>query len=95
MNPAVWDGVLDEIEHAVALVEQALDAGEPIPELPPFEPPSDVMPPLSSRQRDRAEALMQRQASVEVRVSAEIVSAQLDLGQLRRRRKAALAYSRG
>lgn len=95
MSSPAWDDVLDEIEHAVVAVEDALEAGDPMPELAPFVPPTDVMPPLSHRQRSRAESLMKRQASVEVRVSAAIVSAQLDLGQLRRRRRAAVAYTRG
>lgn len=94
MTPPVWDTVLDEIEHAIDVVEAALAAGDPVPDLPTFDPPRDVMPPLSHRQRTRAELLMRRQANVEVRVSAEIVSAQLDLGKLRRRRRAAAAYSR-
>lgn len=95
MSRTSWDAVLDEIEYAVAVVEEALARDEPLPTLPAFVPPSDVMPALSPEQRLRADSLMRRQASVEVRVSAEIVSAQLDLGEVRRRRRAALAYNRG
>ena len=95
MTGHAWDAVLDDIEHAIVTVEDAMDSDLPIPDLPAFVPPSDVMPPLSHRQRVRAEALMRRQAGVEVRVSAEIVSTQLNLGEVRRRRRAALAYTRG
>ncbi|MFT4744880.1 MAG: endonuclease/exonuclease/phosphatase family metal-dependent hydrolase [Nitriliruptoraceae bacterium] len=94
MTGVAWDAVLDDIEHAIRTVEDAMELELPIPDIPAFVPPSDVMPRLSHRQRGRAEALMHRQASVEVRVSAEIVSTHLGLGEVRRRRRAALAYTR-
>ena len=91
----VWDAALDEIERVLDLVEDALEADEPIPTLPPFEPPADVMPPMSHGQQRRAEALMRRQAVVTSMVSGRVVTAKLELGETRRRRRAAVAYVRG
>lgn len=94
MRNVGWDEVLDEIDRSVTLVEDAVAAGEDIPELPPFDPPSDVMPPMSRAQQVRAKSLMRRQVSTEVAVSAEIVATTVELGETRRRSRAAHAYAR-
>jgi hypothetical protein len=91
---AAWDDVLDEIDRSVTLVEDAISAGEDIPALPPFVPPGDVMPPMTRAQQARAKSLMRRQVGAEVGVSAQIVTTTLDLGEVRRRRRAASAYAR-
>ena len=95
MRRALWDEVLDGIEQTLDTIDDALDQGDPVPALPPFEPPSDVMPPMTRLQQDRAEALMRRQSGLTARVTAQIVTTRSDLGDLRRRRRAAVAYARG
>lgn len=89
-----WDEVLDAMDRDLTAVEEALATDAELPDLPPFSPPSDVMPPLSAHQLARAQGIMRRQAGLQVRVSAEIVSTSLDMGEVRRRRRAAVAYSR-
>ena len=90
-----WDAVLDELEAVIVAVEEALAAGAPVPDLPPFEAPTDIdLPPLAGAQLARARALQQRQATVELEASSRLVSVQLDLSELRRRRQAATAYTR-
>lgn len=91
---AAWDAALDAIERTIDLVEDALVSGDPIPELPPFEPPADVMPPMSSVQQQRADQLMRRQSGVTRRLSAQIVSTRSEMTDLRRRRRAATTYGR-
>ena len=94
MTAPRWDDVLDEIQHGLDLVEDALAADEPVPTLPPFRPPADVMPVMTADQRRRAEALMRRQSEVSRRVSEGIVATRIELGEVRRRRRAAAAYGR-
>lgn len=94
MTTVGWDEVLDEIDRAVTIVEDALTAGDDVPEVPPFVPPADVMPPMTPAQQVRAKALMRRQMGTEVTLSAEIVATTLELGETRRRFRAAQAYAR-
>lgn len=87
--------MLDELEGVLATVEHALAAGEPIPALPEFQPPTDGdLPPLAGADLVRARSLQRRQANIELEASARLVSVQLDLSELRRRRQAATAYAR-
>ena len=56
--------------------------------------PSDVMPAMGPAQRRRAEGLMRRQRDLEGRLVAEIDATTVDLGSMRQRRRAAVAYGR-
>ena len=91
---ADWDSVLDDLEATIEAVEQALLDDQPVPDLGEFRPPDADLPPLTGRHLARAQALHRRQARVELEASSRIVSAQLGLGELRRRRRAATAYGR-
>jgi hypothetical protein len=94
MSRVSWDDVLDEIEQTLDTVEGALADGDPVPPLAPFEPPTDVMPRLVGERRRRAQALMWRQEELTARISSEIVTTHVDMGDVRRRRRAAHAYAR-
>lgn len=92
---SAWSAVLDDLEAVIATVEDALAAGEPVPSLPSFVPPTDgSLPPLVGADLARARALQRRQATIELEASSRLVSVQLDLSELRRRRQAATAYTR-
>lgn len=94
MNTPGWDEVLDLIDASLRRVEDAVAAGDDLPVRTPFEPPCDVMPAMSPGQRRRAEGLMRRQREVQGHIVAEIDATSAELGSMRQRRRAAVAYGR-
>lgn len=93
MSQPGWDDVLDGLDHQVASVEAGLDADGELDDLPPFALPTGAMPTMTSAQRCRAEALHQRHAALEHRVAEALLATTADIRDLRRRRRAAVAYT--
>lgn len=82
---------LDALEHQLAGIDAALDAGEE-PQLPMFDP-VELTGPVRAADVDRYEELMVRLCAIQSRLQLERIAVVEQLSGLGRQRTAAAAYA--
>lgn len=86
-----WVDVLDRLEADLRALDDALDAGEPVP-LQTWSPPRDLGP-LPELLRDRATDIASRLSELQAAARARLAGLGRDLDDLERRRRAGAAYA--